>query len=131
MHEKCFYAHTNAILPASSTEHYCLVQNIIVSAHEGIRSERLLMRYAADRLSVRWYIGCDMGEPLPNHSSLTRIRDRYGVEVFWRPNNAVLRLHTSSPAEHANSASKPTPHDGQDRTLVTLLLCLLGSGNYR
>src|SRR5207248_594204 len=42
------------------------------------------MRHAADRLSVRWYLGYDLGEPLPDHSSLTRIRTRYGVEVFRR-----------------------------------------------
>ncbi len=48
------------------------------------RSERQLMRHAADRLSIRWYIGYDLGEALPDHSSLTRIRERYGVEVFLR-----------------------------------------------
>ena len=51
---------------------------------EGIRSERLLMRHAADRLSVRWYVGYDLNEPLPDHSSLTKIRTRYGIEVFRR-----------------------------------------------
>jgi transposase len=51
---------------------------------ESIRSERQLMRHAADRLSVRWYVGYDLDEPLPDHSSLTRIRERYGVEVFRR-----------------------------------------------
>src|SRR5258708_14063419 len=51
---------------------------------EDNRSERLLMRQAADRLSVRWYIGYDLHEPLPDHSSLTRIRTRYGVDVFRR-----------------------------------------------
>ena len=51
---------------------------------EDIRSERLLMRHAADRLSVRWYLGYDLDEPLPDHSRLTRIRERYGVEVFRR-----------------------------------------------
>jgi transposase len=56
----------------------------LVMFFEDIRSERLLMRHAADRLSVRWYIGYDLGEPLPDHSSLTRIRTRYGVEVFCR-----------------------------------------------
>src|SRR5713101_5694721 len=54
----------------------------LVMFFEGIRSERLLMRHAADRLSVRWYVGYDLGEALPDHSSLTRIRERYGVEVF-------------------------------------------------
>jgi hypothetical protein len=54
------------------------------------RSERLLMRHAADRLSVRWYIGYDLNEHLPDHSSLTRIRERYGVEVFRRFFEAVV-----------------------------------------
>src|SRR5258708_7789191 len=56
----------------------------LVMFFEDIRSERLLMRHAADRLSVRWYLGYDLNEPLPDHSSLTRIRTRYGVDVFRR-----------------------------------------------
>src|SRR6266498_3474289 len=51
---------------------------------EGIRSERQLMRHATDRLSIHWYLGYDLGEPLPDHSSLTRIRTRYGVDIFRR-----------------------------------------------
>jgi hypothetical protein len=54
------------------------------------RSERQLMRHAADRLSVRWYIGYDLGELLPDHSSLTRIRERYGVDVFRRFFEAIV-----------------------------------------
>ena len=54
----------------------------LVMFFEGIRSERELMRVAADRLSVRWYLGYDLHEPLPFHSSLTRARERFGVEVF-------------------------------------------------
>src|SRR2546422_11748801 len=56
----------------------------LVMFFEGIRSERQLMRHAADRLSVLWYLGYDLGEPLPDHSSLTRIRERYGVDIFRR-----------------------------------------------
>ena len=56
----------------------------LVMFFEGLRSERQLMRHAADRLSVRWFVGYDLGEPLPDHSSLTRIRERYGVDVFRR-----------------------------------------------
>jgi len=56
----------------------------LVMFFEDIRSERLLMRQVADRLSVRWYLGYDFGEPLPDHSSLTRIRTRYGIDVFRR-----------------------------------------------
>ena len=57
---------------------------------EGIRSERQLMRHAADRLSVGWYVGYDLNEPLPDHSSLTRIRERYGVDIFRRFFEAVV-----------------------------------------
>src|SRR5919199_1156850 len=49
---------------------------------EGIRSERQLMEVAADRLSLRWYLGYDLHEALPDHSSLSKIRDRYGVTIF-------------------------------------------------
>ena len=51
---------------------------------EGLRSERQLMRVVADRISLRWYLGYDLTEPLPDHSSLTRIRERYGLDIFRR-----------------------------------------------
>jgi transposase len=54
----------------------------LVKFFEGIRSARQLELVAADRISVRWYLGYDLDQPLPDHSSLTRIRDRYGIEVF-------------------------------------------------
>ena len=56
----------------------------LVMFFEDLRSERQLMRVVSDRLSVRWYIGYDLTEPLPDHSSLTRIRERYGLGVFRR-----------------------------------------------
>src|SRR2546421_7080327 len=62
----------------------------LVMFFEGIRSERQLMRHAADRLRVLWYLGYDLDEPLPNHSSLTRIRERYGVNVFRRFFEAIV-----------------------------------------
>jgi len=51
---------------------------------EGLRSERQLLAVAADRLSLRWYLGYDLHEGLPDHSSLTKIRERYGLEIFRR-----------------------------------------------
>jgi transposase len=54
----------------------------LVMFFEDIRSERRLMEVAADRLSIRWFLGYDLNEPLPDHSSLTRIGERYGLEVF-------------------------------------------------
>lgn len=56
----------------------------LIMFFENLRSERQLMRVATDRLSLRWYLGYDLHEALPNHSSLTKIRDRYGVTIFRR-----------------------------------------------
>lgn len=62
----------------------------LVMFFEGICSERQLLRLAADRLSVRWFLGYNLNEPLPDHSSLTRIRARYGLEVFRRFFEAIV-----------------------------------------
>jgi transposase len=62
----------------------------LVLFFEGIRSERQLLRLAADRLSVRWYLGYNLNEPLPDHSSLTRIRTRYGSAIFRRFFEAIV-----------------------------------------
>src|SRR5688572_23788468 len=62
----------------------------LVMFFEGIRSERELIKVAADRLSLRWYLGYDLDEALPDHSSLTRIRKRYGLTVFRRFFEAIV-----------------------------------------
>lgn len=51
---------------------------------EGLRSERKLMKSVAPNLAQRWYAGYDFDEPLPDHSSLTRIRCRLGLPLFQR-----------------------------------------------
>ena len=56
----------------------------IVLFFERLRSERELMRVAADRLSARWYLGYELHEPLPDHSNLTRTSERVGLSVFRR-----------------------------------------------
>jgi hypothetical protein len=48
------------------------------------------MRVASDHLSIRWYAGYNLDEPLPDHSSLTRIRQRLGLAVFRRFFDAVV-----------------------------------------
>src|SRR5215211_5987416 len=56
----------------------------LVMFFEGLRSERQLMQVVGDRLSLRWYLGYDLSESRPDHSSLSRIRERYGLVVFRR-----------------------------------------------
>ncbi|MCJ8521060.1 transposase [Pseudorhizobium tarimense] len=50
----------------------------------GIVHDRRLMREAQVNLGIRWFIGYGLHEALPDHSFLTRIRQRRGVERFRR-----------------------------------------------
>src|SRR4051812_4608775 len=56
----------------------------LVMFFEGIRSERQLIETTSLNLAHRWYLGYALNEELPDHSSLTRIRERYGLENFRR-----------------------------------------------
>jgi transposase len=56
----------------------------LIMFFEGIRSERQLMAQVSVNLAHRWYLGYDLDEAVPNHSSLSKIRDRYGLMVFER-----------------------------------------------
>ncbi|MFC0195111.1 transposase, partial [Aureimonas pseudogalii] len=48
----------------------------------GIVHDRRLLREAQVHLAIRWFIGFGLHEVLPDHSSLTRIRQRWGAERF-------------------------------------------------
>lgn len=50
----------------------------------GIVHDRRLLREAQVNLAIRWFAGYGLHERLPNHSSLTRIRQRWGAERFRR-----------------------------------------------
>jgi transposase len=56
----------------------------LIMFFEGIRSERKLIEAASLNLAHRWYLGYALGEELPDHSSLTRIRQRLGIDIFQR-----------------------------------------------
>ena len=48
----------------------------------GYVHDRRLLREAQAHLGVRWFIGYGLHEELPDHSSLTRIRQRWGEVRF-------------------------------------------------
>ena len=50
----------------------------------GLVHDRRLMREAQVNLAIRWFVGYGLHEALPDHSSLTRIRQRWGAERFRR-----------------------------------------------
>jgi transposase len=48
----------------------------------GISSERQLCEGVYHNLAYRWFCRLPLKKEVPDHSSLTRIRDRYGAEIF-------------------------------------------------
>ncbi len=46
----------------------------------GIVHDRRLLREAQVNIAIRWFAGYGLHEALPDHSSLTRIRQRWGAE---------------------------------------------------
>src|SRR5271166_6400062 len=61
---------------------------LFVGYFEGIESERGLEWRCADSLSLRAFLGVQMHERVPDHSSLSRMRTRLEGEVY----DAVFRL---------------------------------------
>jgi transposase len=64
----------------------------LIAFFEGIRSERKLMETVNLNLAHRWYIGYDLDESVPDHSSLSKIRKRYGLETFQRFFENIVEL---------------------------------------
>jgi len=60
------------------------VRLMLAGFFHGIVHDRKLMREARMHLGIRWFAGYRLHEPLPDHSSLTRIRQRWGPERFKR-----------------------------------------------
>lgn len=58
------------------------VRLMIAGFFQGITHDRKLMREAQVNLAIRWFAGYQLHQKLPDHSSLTRIRQRWGVERF-------------------------------------------------
>lgn len=49
---------------------------------QGIVHDRKLMREAQVNIAIRWFAGYELDEALPDHSSLSRIRERWGADTF-------------------------------------------------
>lgn len=55
---------------------------LLVGYLNNINSDRALLRFCADSLSIRLFLGYDLDEDLPWHSTISRTRQLYGEEVF-------------------------------------------------
>jgi len=60
----------------------CALRLMLAGFFLGIIHDRKLLREAQVNIAIRWFAGYALDEPLPEHSSLTRIRQRWGAERF-------------------------------------------------
>jgi transposase len=58
------------------------VRLMLAGFFQGIVQDRKLMREAQVNIAIRWFAGYKLHERLPDHSSLTRIRQRWGEARF-------------------------------------------------
>jgi transposase len=58
------------------------VRLMLAGFFHGVVHDRKLMREAQVNIAYRWFAGYELDEALPDHSSLTRIRQRWGEERF-------------------------------------------------
>lgn len=65
---------------------------LLVGYLNNISSDRALLRYCANCLDVRLFLGYDLDEELPWHSTISRTRQLYGEEVFLCLFRKVLKL---------------------------------------
>ena len=61
-----------------------------------ITSERRLCEEASLNLAWRWLLGYELDEPLPDHSVLSKARKRFGVRVYEKFFQHIVRLCESA-----------------------------------
>ena len=87
------------------------VRLMLAGFFQGIVHDRKLMREAQVNLAIRWFAGFRLHEQLPHHSSLTKIRQRWGSDRFKQ-----IFLKTVQSCINANLVSGETVHI--DATLI-------------
>lgn len=65
---------------------------LLVGYFEGLDSERGIAWRCADSMSLRSFLGFDLGQSTPDHSSLSRIRTRLDVETHQEVFTFVLKV---------------------------------------
>lgn len=87
------------------------VRLMLAGFFQGIVYDRKLMREAQVNIAIRWFAGYRLDEKLPDHSSLTKIRQRWGTDRFKK-----IFLKTVQLCIEANLVNGETVH--VDATLI-------------
>jgi transposase len=61
-----------------------------------VRTERELMMIIPERLDWSWFLGYDIDDEIPNHSVLSKARERWGVKAFQRLFELTVRQCTEA-----------------------------------
>jgi transposase len=72
----------NANMGRPSIDPESALRLMLAGYFQGVVYDRKLMREAQVNLAIRWFAGFRLGETLPEHSSLTKIRQRWGLQRF-------------------------------------------------
>lgn len=88
-------AHYYGIEGQESIDPVVFFKILIVGFINNIHSDRQLMAFCADSLAIRLFLGYDIDEALPWHSTISRTRQLYGEEVFLGLFQKVLGLCNS------------------------------------
>lgn len=94
---------------------------LMVGFFEDLPSERAIASRCADSLSVRGFLGYDLTEPTPEHSSLTVIRQRLGLEIYQQVFELILvalREHGLLKGRHLGIDSSVMEANASLRSLV-------------
>ena len=83
----------------------------------GYVHDRRLLREAQAHLAVRWFIGYGLHEELPHHSSLTRIRQRWGAARFRAIFRRTARACLEAGVAKGGSGSRGRIFDSRGREL--------------
>ncbi len=92
MAEKLCRSHYHSHIGRPSIPPGVYFRMLLVGYFEGIGSQRGIAWRCADSLSLREFLGVPLTEDTPDHSSLTRVRDRLPLEVHAAVFEWALRL---------------------------------------
>jgi len=59
-----------------------IIRLFLIQAIDGITHVRELLRQVQVNLAYRWFIGYELDEEIPDHSTLSKALDRFGDEIF-------------------------------------------------
>lgn len=77
--QECYGYNGNVSVPPP-----VIVKLMFLLFYYDVASERELLATLPERLDWLWFLGYDLDDPLPDHSVLSKARQRWGSDVFWR-----------------------------------------------